>query len=253
MKTFIGLLVLVLFFSCSKNSPDTIDQPPPTAGSVRGNLKVFDRYGNANTNYTDVIVKVIDRENQVVSGSVNANGGFNFDNVRIGDVTLVFNKPGHGLMDSVKFSHQKLSDTLTDVYLIEELPFSFQFYSATYINGMFTVSGAYNYVSTESYMVSNLLCLSKDPAVSINRTNMLWSTGGQTNVQYIRGFISSGSGTSLINFTNAGFALGDRIYVTLIAAPQKFWSSYYDQNRNYQVLHYKVGNYSNIVSFILTN
>lgn len=254
MKLLGTLLILSLLFSCSKNSPEPIAivDPLPVAGAVRGNIMAYDKYGNGNPNYNDVSIKLIDKQNQVFNGTVSQNGAYSFDNVVMGNVTLIVNKPGYGFIDSVLYNHQKVFDTLTVINLIEELPFSFQLYSPSYSNGMFGISGAYNYISTDSYMVSQYTCMSKDPEVSINHTNVLRGSGSYTNVQYIRGFVSESSSMSLSYLTNAGFKIGDRIYVRVIPSILKFWESYHDQNKNYQVLHYKVGNASNTVSFILS-
>lgn len=252
MKLFGCLLVLIIFFSCSKNSTDSTENPSPEAGSVRGNIKAYDKYGNVNSNNQDITVTLIDKQNQIFTGSVNQTGGFNFDNVVLGDVKLAISKPGYGFTDSIKYTHQKVSDTLTDIYLIEQLPFSFQLHSVSHFNSMFQFSGAFNYSSTDSYMVSKFLCMSTDPGVSINNTNLLWSPGGTVNVQYVMSFLSESSSLSLKTLTDAGFKIGDTVYVTVIPGIVKFWTSYYDHTKNYEVLHYKVGNASNVLSFTLS-
>ncbi len=252
MKLFGCLLALAVLLSCAKTSVETPVTPLPVAGAVTGTIKAFDKYGNLNSNYTDVTVKLIDRQNQLFTTTIGQNGMFAFDNVVFGNITLAVHKPGYGFIDSLKFNHQKTSDTLTDVYLIEELPFSFNLSSVSYSNSMLRITGSYTYQSTDSYMVTEFLCFSKDPNVSINHTNLLWSPSSHTNVQFLAGFVNKSSSLSLSTLTNAGFQIGDRIYVTVIPSIGKFWTSYYDQNKNYNILHYKVGNTSNVVSFILS-
>ena len=252
MKLFGSLLVLIIFFSCSKNSTDNTENSTPDVGAVNGNIKAYDKYGNANSNNSDVTITLIDKQNQIFTGSVNQTGGFSFNNIVLGEVKLAISKPGYGFTDSIKYNHQKVSDTLTDIYLIEQLPFSFQLHSAGYSNSMFNFSGSYNYSSTDSYMVTEFFCMSTDPAVSINKTNLIWSPGSQTNVQFIIGASGGSSSISFKTFTDAGFKSGDKIYVTLMPGITKFWSSYYDLNRNYEILHYKVENASNVKSFTLS-
>ncbi len=251
MKRFGSLLILTLFLSCAKNSIDTPVIPVIDEGAVTGTIKSFDKYGDINADYTDVTVKLIDKGNQVFTTSVSQNGTFAFDHIVLGNITLAVNKPGYGFTDSLSFNHQETSDTLTDVYLVEELPFSFNLQSAGYSNSMFHFTGSYTYQSTDSYMVTAFLCFSKNSNVSINNTDLFWSPSSHTNVQIITGNTGGSSSLALQTFTDAGFVIGDTIYVTLIPGIVKFWTSYYDQNKNYNILHYKVSNTSNVVSFTL--
>jgi hypothetical protein len=251
MKVLNCLLVFSLFCSCSKNSTLSTKKPLPKAGAISGNIKAYNKYGNEEVNHSDITIQLIDKENQVLTGSVGESGAFRFENVLIGEVTLAISKPGYGFMDTLKYDHQKDTDTLTEVDLIEELPFSFHLNSAGYSSSMFRFSGNYNYHSTDSYMVTEFLCFSKDPEVSINHTSLFWSPSAHTNVQYITGTSGGSSDLSYQTLTDAGFKTGDKIYVTVIPGIVKLWTSYYDQNKNYKILHYKIGNASNTVSFIL--
>src|SRR5574337_1830646 len=253
MKVLTVLLLLSLLISCSKKTPeDTEKKPLPTTGKVNGTIKIYDRFGNENTNYNDVAIKLINKQNEVSAISVNGDGSFRADSVLFGDIRLAISKPEFGYIDSIEYDHEKSSDTLTSIYLIEELPFSFQFSTASYSNSSFRFSGSYSYHSTESYMVTEFLCFSKDPNVSINHTNLLWSPGSHTNVQFITGITGGSASCSFNTFTTAGFANGDKIYVTVIPGITKFWTCYYNQVNNYKIVHYKVGNHSNVVSFILS-
>jgi hypothetical protein len=51
------------------------------------NHKAYDRYTNVNSNNTDITVSLIDKENNVIEGSVNEKGIFRFENVVFGDIT----------------------------------------------------------------------------------------------------------------------------------------------------------------------
>lgn len=253
MKVITVLFLLSLLISCSKKTTgETENKPLPTTGNVNGIIKIYDRFGNENTNYNDVAIKLINKQNEVSAIAVNGDGSFRADSVLFGDIRLAVSKPGFGYMDSIQYDHEKGSDTLTSIYLIEELPFSFQLSAASYSNSSFRFSGSYSYHSTESYMVTEFLCFSKDPNVSINHTNFLWSPSNHTNVQFITGVNGGSSSCSFSTFINAGFANGDKIYVTVIPSIVKFWTCYYNQVNNYKIVRYKVGNHSNVVSFTLT-
>lgn len=257
MKFIYCMIAISLLASCSKKSstpiitPTPPANPTPVSGVVSGTIKAYDKYGNENVNYSDISIKLIDKQQQVFTGTVNGTGTFRFDNIVTGNVTLAITKPGYGFIDSVKYDHEKSSDTLSNIYLIEELPFSFTLTSAGYSNSLFTFSGNYNYHSTDSYMVSEFLCFNTDPGVSINHTNLLWSPSSSTNVQFLTGTSGGSTSMSFQTLTAAGFKTGDQIYVTLIPSITKFWTSYYNQNNNYTILHYKVSNGSNVVSFTL--
>jgi hypothetical protein len=250
MKPLICLLFVTILFSCKKNNNDTILTPDKT-GVLYGSIKAYDRYGNENVNYNDVSIKLVDKEKKLVTGLVQPNGKFVFDNVPMGDVVLTISKPGYGFTDSVMYHHQNVADTISSIYLIEELPFACNLNSVQYTSGFLTISGSYNYQSTDNYLVSEYLCFSKEPQVSVNHTKLLWSPSAHTNVQYISGTLGGSTSMAFNTLTNAGFKEGDTLYVTLINSIGKFWAAYYDENKNYTVLHYKVGSGSNIVSFKL--
>jgi hypothetical protein len=251
-KLTAGLLLLYFVISCSKEKPAITEKPLPITGRVNGSIKLYDRFGNENTDYSDVTIQLINKNNEVSAVAVNGDGSFRADSVLFGDIRLAVNKPGYGYMDSIGYDHEKNGDTLTSIYLIEELPFSFRLSSVGYSNSFFRFSGSYSYHSTESYMVTEFLCFSKDSTVSINHTNLLWSPSSHTNVQFITGVSGGSTSCSFKTFTDAGFANGDKIYVTLIPGITKFWYCYYNVINNYKVMHYKAANHSNVVSFTLS-
>lgn len=251
MKFLNCLLVISLLCSCSKSKSDGAENILSLSGAVNGNIKAYNKYGNEDSNYNDITIKLIDKQGKVFSGLVNGNGTFRFENVLLGDITLAITKPGYGFTDSVKYNHQESADTLTNIYLIEEFPFSCYLVNVDYLNSVFSISTLYRHQSTDSFMVSESYCFSKEPEVSINHTRFLLNRGVQSHVQALTGHVSGRSTLPFKLFTNAGFKEGDQIYVTVIPSISKIWSYYYEQNRNYEVIHYKIGNASNVVSFTL--
>lgn len=250
MKVLIRLLPFFFLYACSKHATDP-EPPLPLTGVVTGSIKAYNKYGEQNSGYSDVAVKLIDKANKTVTGSVNEQGVFRFENVLLGDVALVVNKPGYGFIDSVKFAHQKTADTLTDVYLVEELPFQYNLSSLSYFNAKLNITASYSYQSTEFYWVAEFYSFSKEPDVSLNHNNLFLSPVGQTNAQALTMFQTVSIGIPLKTFTDAGFKTGDKVYASVFPAIPKLFQCYDDQKRNYQILHYKIGNASKTVSFTL--
>jgi hypothetical protein len=250
MKILHCLIAITFLISCSKTESDFPVDQLPTSGAVHGTLKAFDRYGNENSNYNDVAIKLIDNQGMVSNALINSNGTFHFENIPNGNIILAIAKPGYGFMDSVKYKHQTNTDTLSDIFLIEELPFSCQLSEVSFLNSTFTYKTIYSYKSTEAYMVSEFYCFSRKPSVSVNDNSLLWITPSQTNVS-ILSLVGASSFSPFTKFVTAGFQEGEQIYVTVIPGIAKLGQIYNDPNRNYEVLHYKVSNSSNVLSFTL--
>src|ERR1044072_6592734 len=118
---YLYFIAIALICSCSKKS-DTQDQ----TSTIQGSITVYDKSGHENPKYDNISIKLIDAQNQVSTGTVDATGKYEFEKVVKGAVILTFNKPGYGYIDSMTFNHQKPNATLSTVELVEDIPFTFR-------------------------------------------------------------------------------------------------------------------------------
>lgn len=244
MKLLYYIFFIGVVCSCSKKSDNT--------STLSGSIKAYDKYGNENGKFDDISIKLIDKQNQESFATVASDGKFRFENVTQGEVLLTINKPGYGFIDTIQFNHEKTNDTLSNIDLIEDLPFTFKLNYIDYSSGWLSYPLSCDYhTTTDSYMATYFVCFSKYADASINHANLLWAAGTSINVQIISGYYGGKSTFALKNFTDAGFVKGDKIYVALIPSIQKFGTSYHNKNINYKIISYKVRNASNVAWFIL--
>jgi len=223
----------------------------PVRGTLSGSVKLYDKYGNENFVYSDVKIELTDTTNKTVSVYPGSDGKFRVDNLLLGNTRLVIDKPGYGMLNTCVVKHTKNIDTLSTIELLEELPFAFQGFQVSYSNKMLYYDDFCNYVTTDSYMVTNLICFSKSPNVSINNFSLLTWTGSFSNVAYINSTSNASTSFSFDNFLNNGFKSGDIVYSVEYPVTEKFFTIYYDQKGIFNPVSYKVGNPSNVDSFIL--
>lgn len=254
MKYFY-LILVIAYCSCSKHSDDKDNY-----GDICGSITAYDKTGKVNQQFADISIKLIDKQNQVSVETVEADGRFQFEKIIKGDVLLIFNKPGYGYIDTIKFDHEMPNDTLSNVQLVEDLPFNIKNNYVSYPvdfrgSTILEYSISSDYRTTDQYMVGFLICLSKTPDVSLTKANMVLNYGSYTSVQVIRGVIR-GNTFSYQRFFDAGFKLGDTIYAAIVPVAEKYSMLYYantqpNQKQNYEIISCKSGNTSNVTSFIL--
>jgi hypothetical protein len=175
-----------------------------------------------------------------------------------GDVLLVFNKAGYGFIDTIRFNHNNPNDTVSNVALIEDLPFTFKNNGVNYGTGWLNYPLTCDYqTTTDQYMVTYFICFSKTPDVSITKAALTWPYGGFWNVSYINGYFGGRGTFSVKTFTDAGFKYGDKIYAALVPVSKKYGDLYTEilnkknPNINYQVISVRAATTSNITFFIL--
>ncbi|MBK7030881.1 MAG: hypothetical protein IPH45_17465 [Bacteroidales bacterium] len=201
---FISLILVVISVSCSKdqdinkNVVSTIKK-----GSLYGSIKMYNKYGNLDSNFTDVTIVLKDSLNIGRFFKPDSLGTFSVDSIAYGNASIIVTKPGYGIVDTLSFYIHKSIDTISTIKMAEILPFSYNSFSINYYNGFIHYSRATNYQSTDSYLVGELICFGKKPTVSINECDFLFGTGSFSNVSYINWTIGSSTNCSLINFTNS--------------------------------------------------
>ena len=247
----IYLFILILFsVSCSKDS-DTNEPPLPVlhTGTLTGSVKLFDKSGDANFKFEDLKISLIDSLNTLRLVKIDPAGTFRIDSIPYGNIILIIDKPGYGLIDTLSFNHQKSIDTLSTVSLAEELPLRYNTFSISYSNKMLYYYRSTEYKTTDSYLVGELICFGKNADVSLNNCAYFMGTGSYSNVSTINWTTSSGTSSSLQSFTNNGIQTGDRVYAVCYPIIHASFTLYNEQN--FKILSYKMNNPSPVSSFVL--
>jgi hypothetical protein len=164
---------------------------------------------------------------------------------------LGVNKTGYGIVETLSYDLQKNLNVLSPINLAEELPFKYDYFSIDYSSGMLHYMRSTIYKTSDNYLVGELICYGKDSNVSINNCSVFAGTGSYSGVNYINGTINSGASFSIKNFTDNGFQVGQTIYAVCYPIVDAPFTLYNDQRLNYKTTKYKLGNPSQVSSFLL--
>lgn len=245
------LTLFVIFFSCSEES-NPLDTPIPS-GSILGNVKLYDKFENENLSYNDIEIKLIVGESSAITIDVDSEGEFRADNIPFDNLLIKINKPGYGIVDTLSFIHQKNNDTISTIKLAENLPFNYKEFRVQYnINeNMLFYHYDIDFESSDSYLISELICFGKDPNVSLNNCDFYTSSSSWTNISFVNSISNASVSLSETRFSDNGLQVGDLVYSVcypLIHTPLSLEGLGYP---NFEIVSYKIGNPSNISSFIL--
>jgi hypothetical protein len=158
------LFLIVVMFSCKKES----EIPLMQKGSLYGKVVIKDRYGNRNPNFNDLNIEVINSLNEHRVVELDTSGSFFIDSIMFGKLLFKFDKPGYGVIETLSFGHFINMDTLSTIYLAEELPFYFNVFTVIDTNQWITFHRSTAYQTNDTYLIKELLCFGKSPNVSIN-------------------------------------------------------------------------------------
>lgn len=246
----LSLTLMMILASCSKDHNNNENVAPQIqTGSLFGTVKLFNKIGIENSNFTDLRIDLIDSLNTHRLVQVDSNGSFHADSISYGIVMLKVEKPGYGIIDTLSFYLHKSIDTLATIKLAEELPFCYNTFSIYFSNKMIHYSRSTNYHSTDSYLVGELICFSKNSDVSLNNCDFFMGTGSFSNVNTINWSSGAATSCSLLSFTNRGFKIGDKIYSVCYPIIHASFTLYDDQN--FSIVSYNIENPSPVSSFIL--
>lgn len=248
LKKITLLTLFAISFSCSDEA-DSLDTPI-SSGAIVGNVKLYDKFENENLRFSDIEIKLIVEQSSTISINVDSEGEFQADNVPFGDILVKINKPGYGIIDTLSFNHQKKIDTISTIELAENLSFEYKGFRTLYINNKLYCQYFTDYETSDSYLVSELICFGKDPNVSLNNCEFYTSTSSFTNISYLKSK-NVPLGLSITRFSDNGLNVGDLVYSVcypIIHTPLSLEGLGY---QNFEILSYKITNPSNISSFIL--
>ena len=199
------LTIFAISFSCSdevdsfdtpiSDETDSLD-PPISGGAILGKVKLYDKFENENLSFNDIEIKLIVGESSAITIDVNSEGEFRADNIPFDNLLIKINKPGYGIVDTLSFNHQKNIDTISTIKLAENLPFNYKAFRVQYNINENKLFYHYDidFETSDSYLVSELICFGKDPNISLNNCEFYTTTGSFSNI-------------SLLNSHNASVSL----------------------------------------------
>jgi hypothetical protein len=245
------LTIFVISISCSDEA-DSLDTPIPS-GAILGKVKLYDKFENENLNFNDIEIKLIVAQSPTITIKVDSEGEFQANNIPFGNILVKINKPGYGIIDTLSFNHQKNNDTISTIKLAENLPFSFKEFRVQYnINeNILFYHYDIDFDTSDSYLVSELICFGKDANVSLNNCNFYTTSSSWTNISFVNSISNASVRLSEKRFSDNGLKVGDLVYAVcypIIHAPFSLEGLGY---QNFEIVSYKIGNPSNISSFIL--
>lgn len=243
------LTIFVISISCSDEA-DSLDTPI-SSGAILGKVKLYDKFENENLNFNDIEIKLIVAQSPTITIKVDSEGEFQANNIPFGNILVKINKPGYGIVDTLSFNHQKNLDTISTIKLAENLSFKYKYFRAIYNNNMLNYQYDTDYETSDSYLVSELICFGKDQNISLNNCEFYTTTGSFSNISLFYPHNASIS-LSKKRFSDNGLNVGDLVYAVcypIIHTPFSLEGLGY---QNFEIVSYKIGNPSNISSFILT-
>ncbi|MFZ4549369.1 MAG: hypothetical protein ACOYN4_18125 [Bacteroidales bacterium] len=244
--------MIVILASCTKETDNSEPSKPVVKyGSLYGNVKLLDKYEVENLDFDNLKIELIDSLNAHRYVEVDSAGAFHLDSIPYGYISLIIDKPGFGIVDTLGFDLQNSVDTLSKIILAEHLPLCYNSFSVSYDNNWIHYFMTTTYQTNDSYMVGKLICYGKSPNVSLNNCELCSGTGSFTNVSMINSVLGCTMSYSLKNFTDNGFQIGDRIYAVCYPIIAGEFTIYDDPKQNFDIISYNIGNPSNISSFIL--
>ena len=246
------LVLMVILASCTKET-DNSETPKPVVkyGSLYGNVKLVNKYEGENFDFDNLKIELIDSLKAHRNVEIDSAGAFHLDSIPYGYISLIINKPGFGIVDTLGFDLQNSVDTLSTIILAENLPLCYNSFSIYYANNWIHYFMKTTYQTNDSYLVGELICYGKSPDVSLDNCELFSGTGSFSNVSMINSTLSSATSCSIKYFTNNGFQIGDRIYAVCYPIIAGEFTIYDDPKQNFDIISYNIGNPSNISSFIL--
>ena len=246
------LVLIVIFASCTKET-DNSETPKPVLkyGSLYGNVKLLNKYQGEDSSFGNLKIELIDSLNAHRFIEVDSGGTFRMDSIPYGNIFLIIDKPGFGIVDTLGFDLQNRVDTLSTIFLAEDLQLCYNSFSIYYENNWIHYTRSTTYQTSDSYLVGELICYGKSPNVSLNKCLLFSGTGSFSNVSTINWTLSCAMGYSLKNFTDNGFQVGDRIYAVCYPTIHASFTFYDDPKQNFDIISYNIGNPSNISTFVL--
>jgi hypothetical protein len=241
------LILVVISISCSKEN----DSEVKLYGSIMGKVKLIDKNENSDYDYSNVNIKITDKNNNQLTIFPDSSGVFQAKQIAVGGITVYFEKTGYVDIEIIDFPNSHNLDTIPEITLVEGMPFSYNTFDIDYIEGWLTWHKTINYETEENYLVEDFFCFNDQSNVSINNNKLTLGFWGGTGVNYINNTISSSYYYTMDNFISSRFNIGDTIYVVNYASNQNFARILSMQNMTFDNVFYKLNNPSPIAYFIL--
>ncbi|WP_317897946.1 hypothetical protein [Aurantibacillus circumpalustris] len=226
-----ALLCLVTLFSCKKEEPK---EPPPlppvvNTGDISGKVTHYDQFGTAYT--SNLNTTTVSIEGYGFSTVTDALGSYTLSGVTSNTYTLVFNKPGCGLIKKQKLIYT-LGDTVKYDISVADIPtFSLDMVYAkdtSWFNG--TLKGIYYgasaSVQNKKAMVVAIFGKTQNLDIDFPATYLNYVTASRADTSDFKRFFSYSLLKDTYNFKK------DSIVYMRIYPVSTLGSSYYDSKFN---------------------
>jgi hypothetical protein len=218
--------------------------------SVVGKIELYDKFGIAVNDFDDLAIQGIDNQNALFTANIDSTGRFRIYDLREGVTQININKPNYVGINTLEFENTNISDTLTTIILTQKLPFSYELRDIDYSEQILTYNHVLNYDSNgESYLVGIHFVFGDSPNLTINENALNFPSSSFTNVNWITETLTVGRSLSHSSLEDAGFRVGDTVYVVLYAVANKIYRGF--PELNFEIVSYNYDNPSNAGVFII--
>jgi hypothetical protein len=240
MKSRIYQLVvfLLIIMSCTDDDHGEVDVSSDiltkdslnvSNPSVVGKIELYDKFGIAVNDFDDLAIQGIDNQNALFTANIDSTGRFRIYDLREGVTQININKPNYVGINTLEFENTNISDTLTTIILTQKLPFSYELRDIDLV-GIHFVFG-------------------DSPNLTINENALNFPSSSFTNVNWITETLTVGRSLSHSSLEDAGFRVGDTVYVVLYAVANKIYRGF--PELNFEIVSYNYDNPSNAGVFII--
>jgi hypothetical protein len=252
-EVLLAIIVIFTLTSCAvEEQIEPIDNVEDNNGSLKGSVRLFDRYGDELLTYNDITLKVFDEDSIPVSIQLGTDGNFLTPEFKKGISHLYIDKPGFIGLQTMRLENSLGIDSLPPILLFEDLDFAWVDFSMYYdeIENFLWSSRNIDFETNENIMVGDYIYLSTDQNVSYSNYMMQFNGGGGSNLAFINGG-SSGTKVFIDRFIDRGFKQGDVIYAVNYAVSSLFNREFYWQDQVFDIISIKLNKPSNQAWFIL--
>lgn len=267
---FLSIFSILLFLSCSSTGdkadeeliePIDINEPETDPlGSISGTIKLTDQHSNEAFEYQGTKIKLLQNSEIIEQLSMGADSIYSFSDVKIGEYFMVVEKEGYGSYDTLRIENKVGNNKLSQIGLLEFPKVDVNLVTVDYVDGQVFREVLPCFESDENLTIRYEYFFSKDSTVSYLNSDLrfeAWPTFWNTNLtrpcSQITGPARTWETYPFSNFLDAGFNVGDTVYVKIYPVHEFFLSTVNQdyKEKNFEVIRHIRSNGSNTVEFIL--
>jgi len=253
--------ILIICMSCSSSNESEIIEDPDEGplGSIAGSVKLI---GNESLEYQGLKLKLLENNEIVEQFNFESNNNkYTFKDLKLGEYIMVVEKEGYGVHDSLKIDNSLGTNSLSQIEFLEFPKIEINLVSLDYDSGQIFREILSCFESNVPQTILYEYFFSKDSKVSYLNFDLRYGAAGvrfgNTNIDRPCSQITiparSWETYPFSNFTDAGFEIGDKVYVKVYPVHELFYETidYYPDSKNFEVIQHIRMNGSNTVEFVL--